>query len=450
MQEFLDSLESDIICFQETKLRGVDIFAEDDSWSSTYEGFCSFSETRKGYSGVATFVKKDTCLPYKVDLGLYKEDSEEHAWIISKVEQRGSPASVENVEKLNKEGRVVITHHDEFVLCNMYGPSISSEEKIDERMEYKMDFFRALEARLDMLWDASSGGEGLKRKVIILGDFNIAPSPMDYPTVDVQFYRPGRPDRLWIQELLCQEYVDTFRIFHPCREQAYTCWNTKLQARIHNIGSRIDLILVSKAIVEDPDISIVDADILPSVAGSDHCPVYVTLEKSTPWSSSNKPPEESLSFILASNGGKQKKIQSYFQAKSNTTIDSLPGPSESSKRLCTGIDTRPQKATIQISTPISFSSVKHDEAVRDDETLSEFLVHEYKASQQYFAKRKDEAKIAWDTIQHRYIQAPLCFCNISAAKKKVTKSSSKKKGKWFYCCSKPVGGGQCTFFQWIQ
>lgn len=435
VSEFLDSLNSDIICLQETKLRGVDFFADDDSWSSRYEAFCSFSETLKGYSGVATFVRKDVCTPYRADLGLYVPGSEEHAWIMSKLQHA---ESVQQVERLNKEGRVVITHHDEFILCNIYGPSISSEENMEERMQYKMDFFKALEARLEMMCGASSGN-----KIIIVGDFNIAPSPLDYPISENSFYRPDRPDRIWIREMLYRQcYVDTFRIFHPEREHANTCWNTKLQARVNNIGSRIDLIIASRSFVNCPDVSIIDADIHPNVLGSDHCPASVTLRKATRWGCSQRLPKESLSIILASKGGKQRKIGSYFQMRTETTRAGPLDEPQPVKKQCR--ESRVAKSPAQTNAQ-HFIERKIE---TNDTPMSEFLMHEYKASEQYFAEIKDRAKSAWAGIQNTYMKAPLCSCQIPAAKKKVTKSSSKQKGKWFYCCSKPAGD-QCNFFQWL-
>jgi AP endonuclease-2 len=47
-----------------------------------------------------------------------------------------------------------VSDHGAFVLFNLYVPAISSEEKAEERMEYKMAFCRALEKRLRQLVDS--------------------------------------------------------------------------------------------------------------------------------------------------------------------------------------------------------------------------------------------------------------------------------------------------------
>ena len=50
-------------------------------------------------------------------------------------------------------------------------------------------------------------------------------------------------------------------------------WNQKISARDSNYGTRVDYILVTKGLVP----WIKHGDILPSLKGSDHCPIYVDL-----------------------------------------------------------------------------------------------------------------------------------------------------------------------------
>lgn len=37
---------------------------------------------------------------------------------------------------------MLLTDHGAFVLVNVYGPAISSEERAEERMAFKMQFYR--------------------------------------------------------------------------------------------------------------------------------------------------------------------------------------------------------------------------------------------------------------------------------------------------------------------
>lgn len=68
-------------------------------------------------------------------------------------------------------------------------------------------------------------------------------------------------------------FVDSFRHFHPDKKDAYSWWSYRANARVKNVGWRIDYFLVSKALVN----SLRKADILNEIMGSDHCPVTLEL-----------------------------------------------------------------------------------------------------------------------------------------------------------------------------
>ncbi|MDR2336698.1 MAG: endonuclease/exonuclease/phosphatase family protein [Candidatus Nomurabacteria bacterium] len=65
--------------------------------------------------------------------------------------------------------------------------------------------------------------------------------------------------------------VDTFRHLHPHETGAYTWWTWRANARVRNIGWRIDYFLVSAPLQN----RIKSAAIYPNVAGSDHCPISI-------------------------------------------------------------------------------------------------------------------------------------------------------------------------------
>ncbi len=46
-----------------------------------------------------------------------------------------------DLERLDSEGRCVMTDHGAFVLFNVYGPAMSSSESAEERMAYKLQFY---------------------------------------------------------------------------------------------------------------------------------------------------------------------------------------------------------------------------------------------------------------------------------------------------------------------
>lgn len=71
--------------------------------------------------------------------------------------------------------------------------------------------------------------------------------------------------------------VDTFRKVYPGRSRAYTCWNQQRNARDTNSGSRLDYILVAPS-TGSLATHLVDAAVLASHRGSDHCPITATFD----------------------------------------------------------------------------------------------------------------------------------------------------------------------------
>ena len=95
------------------------------------------------------------------------------------------------------------------------------------------------------------------RSVVIAGDFNIAPHPIDHcdwhkaSAARQAHFCDDRPDRLWFRSLLREgggPFLDTYRVFHAADQHyAYTVWNQATNARKSgNRGSRVDFILVAE------------------------------------------------------------------------------------------------------------------------------------------------------------------------------------------------------------
>ena len=72
------------------------------------------------------------------------------------------------------------------------------------------------------------------------------------------------------------QFVDTFRNIFPTRELAFTCWNTELNCRSTNYGTRIDYIFIDLKMCQNGILR--DCDIRPDVFGSDHCPVVANFD----------------------------------------------------------------------------------------------------------------------------------------------------------------------------
>ncbi|KAG8932754.1 Class II abasic (AP) endonuclease [Tulasnella sp. 417] len=249
-----------------------------------YHGFFSFPVSKGGYSGVAVYADSRTAIPIKAEEGLTGAlqpkpplSPEERVSSTSSYpdpddfeffpEEDGSTPTDFVAAGIDFEGRALVVDFGLFVLVNVYCPAEASEN----RLSFKMNFHRLLEKRVRSLI-----GEG--REVILVGDINIAATPLDHgegslASRQVGFY--DHPPRAWYKSFLEPDgpMVDAVRKSHPEREGMYTCWSTLLSARGSNYGSRIDYILVTKGLLPWFKSGDIQADVL----GSDHCPVYIDL-----------------------------------------------------------------------------------------------------------------------------------------------------------------------------
>lgn len=235
--DFVNAEKPDIFCVQETKahIDQVEIEAKKLTWQYSFWS----SATRKGYSGVATFMNQE---PTSVQLNF------------------------SNIPEYETEGRIVMSDHGAFDLYNIYFPNGGSGL---ERHNFKQKFLKDLNHHLKEKL-------GTGRPIVVVGDYNVA-----HETIDV--YDPIRlskesgflpEERAWFDSFLELGFIDTFRYFHPGEAKRYSWWSYRELARISNRGWRIDYICVSKNLEK----YLCSADILDKVEGSDHCPVVVTLD----------------------------------------------------------------------------------------------------------------------------------------------------------------------------
>lgn len=260
---FLQTLSSEIICLQETKTSVIGDYTS----LKDYITFFSQNKSRPGYCGVATFVKKD----------FY----------------------VKGVTH-DKEGRWIMTDHNGFKVLNVYFPFFDENSYKKDKEEKKKEvvlFYKKIEEMAEK-----------EQNLIILGDFNAvydykdhyqyakeiekvklrnpnikpvkkeSPSPTELPFTffnekDLEDFFFSVYVRKWLFLFLSKNvYYDSFRRIHPLEESKFTCWNTLLDLRRRNLGTRIDLILVSNTICT------FDSTVHNEISGSDHCPVSSLVE----------------------------------------------------------------------------------------------------------------------------------------------------------------------------
>ena len=233
--DWMDNEDPDIICIQETKAKVEQLgssLIEDHGYHTYWH-----SAERPGYSGVATFSKVE---PLFVQNGL-------------------------GIDRFDREGRVLITEHENFLLYNIYFPN---GQKDEIRLNYKLDFYDEL---LPIINEQVESGSN----VIVTGDWNTAHFPIDLarPKENIKTSGFMPIEREKIDQYVDSGWIDTFRHFNTDPER-YTWWTYRFGARQRNVGWRIDYFFVNESFISN----IEDAEIHENIMGSDHCPVSITIK----------------------------------------------------------------------------------------------------------------------------------------------------------------------------
>lgn len=227
--EFFNEENADIFCVQETKMQE----GQCDLQKEGYHLFMSSAE-KKGYSGTLVYSKQK---PISISFGI---DG-----------------------KYNDEGRVITLEFEKFYLVCVYVPNSQEELK---RLDYRMIFEDDMRVYLKNL--------SAKKGVIYCGDLNVAHEEIDIKNPKSNERNAGFSieERTKMTELLNSGFVDSFRFLHPEKVE-YSWWSYRFQARIKNVGWRLDYFIVSENLREN----IVSSNIKTQVLGSDHAPVVLDI-----------------------------------------------------------------------------------------------------------------------------------------------------------------------------
>ncbi|CAM6082517.1 unnamed protein product [Calypogeia fissa] len=278
---FTTILKADIVCFQEAKIQEEKL----EKWMACvpgFESFWAFSQAKKGYSGVVTYVKNDFS---PLDAAAEK-----------------LPGDIDAVEGLCREGRIIETDHGSFVLVNVYVPNAGDRDEGRPRLDFKIRFLQALKGKCDDL-------VSLGRHVVVVGDFNIAHKAIDvhkkWNTEEIY----SSEEHAWLDNFLT-EYVDLFRHFHPDVKDVYSVWEAKTDARIHNEGLRIDYAVCDKGFLSQ----VKDTQILKMIPKnwSDHAAVVLTLQEQPALPPHPSPSISSRNMERFQDDRRQKKLTSLF------------------------------------------------------------------------------------------------------------------------------------------
>lgn len=236
LQDFITKEHPDILCLQEIKAKPSQVLID----LPDYQEFWN-PAVRPGYSGTAIFVKQGINV---------------------------KSVLINNTNSgVNSEGRILTLEFQNFFLVNVYTPNSKpdlSRLKLREKI-WDPTFLKHLQQL-----------ENIK-PVIACGDFNVAHTEIDLARPKQNTKNAGFTiqERQGINNLLQASFLDTFRYLHP-HTQRYTWWSYLGNARINNVGWRIDYFFISNSLKNQ----LKSAEIHENIFGSDHCPISIEMELS--------------------------------------------------------------------------------------------------------------------------------------------------------------------------
>lgn len=175
-----------------------------------------------------------------------------------------------DVVEANNEKRTIETNIDDLTIINAYFPH--GGLRGEERFFFKLEFYKRMK---NYLKSKINNGE----KIILLGDFNVAPEQIDVwsPTILEGTIGFMNEEREAFKDLLSIGLVDTFREYSP-NGKAFSWWDYRAGAFRKNEGMRIDHILIGMDLVPRLKNCYIDREPREIKGTSDHAPVVADLD----------------------------------------------------------------------------------------------------------------------------------------------------------------------------
>ena len=235
--EWLAANEPDILVLQELK-QVTEVFPSADLAEAGYQSIASGQKT---YNGVAVIAKQIPADPVTDFPGF--EDPQR---------------------------RILASTIDDVRVVDLYVPNGS--EVGSEKYAYKLSWLAALRT---FLADELSRHE----KLVVLGDFNIAPADEDVYDAEKwgESILCSPQEREALKKLLNLGLSDVFRQFEQA-EKTFSWWDYRAAGFRRNAGLRIDLILASDALSKNCTASYVDKEPRSWERPSDHTPVIAEFD----------------------------------------------------------------------------------------------------------------------------------------------------------------------------
>ncbi|MEM9608060.1 MAG: exodeoxyribonuclease III [Actinomycetota bacterium] len=238
LEHWLESAQPDVVCLQETKL------ADDAVPALAFQalGYDCAHHGEGRWNGVAILsrVGIDDVVP-------------------------GFAAGIEP----DPDARLVTARCDGVLVVSIYVPNGRSVDH--EHYQYKLSWLARLREHLDVV---SEPGD----QVVVLGDWNIAPTDRDVWSVDKMegSTHVTVPERDALASLVDWGLVDVFRQHHD-EEGLYSWWDYRRGDFHQRRGLRIDFALASASVADRVEFCVVDRNARKGKQPSDHAPVVIDL-----------------------------------------------------------------------------------------------------------------------------------------------------------------------------
>jgi len=230
--EWLNQTQVDVLALQETKTQDPD-FPKEEIEAAGYQVVFAGQKT---YNGVA---------------------------ILAKTKPIDTITDVANLD--DPQRRILAASVNGVRVINLY--VVNGSEVGSEKFAYKLEWIEKVTAHIKKEMDTY-------KKVVVLGDFNIAPDDRDVhdPVRWKDKILCSLEERQAYEKLLSLGLTDTFRQFEQ-EDKSFSWWDYRGGGFNRNQGLRIDLILASKALSEQCKISSIDKIPRSWERPSDHTPV---------------------------------------------------------------------------------------------------------------------------------------------------------------------------------
>ena len=222
-------------------------------------GYCSLALGQKTYNGVALIARKDSLAPL--------HQTQETIFLHAQ----------KNIPDLEDEQQRLIASTIQFkettpirVIC-AYFPN--GQAPGSEKFLYKMRWLEALHQFLKT--------ELVKfPRLILMGDFNIAPKDEDVhdPKVWEGQNLVSPEERAFFSSFEELGLVDSYRLFDQA-PKSFSWWDYRMMGFRRNAGLRIDHIMISKELQENCSSCNIDTNPRTWEQPSDHAPVILSLQK---------------------------------------------------------------------------------------------------------------------------------------------------------------------------